>query len=97
MACGAPVVASNRASLPEVLGDAAVLTDASNARIMARSIAELLEQPARLQEYRARGLEWVARYSWRRCARETIQVYASCARTRMKPRVRVKRRAGQIR
>lgn len=80
MACGAPVVASNRASLPETLGDAAVLTDASDARVLAQSISELLEHPARLQELRARGLKWAARYSWQRCARETIEIYSRCAR-----------------
>lgn len=79
MACGAPVLASNRASLPEVLGDAAALTDVGAARVLASSIAALLEQPARLREYSARGQKWAARYSWQRCARETLQVYKRCA------------------
>jgi len=82
MACGAPVLASNRASLPEVLGDAAALTDVGDARVIASNLAALLEHPARLREYGARGQKWAARYSWQRCARETIQVYKRCVQVK---------------
>lgn len=78
MACGTPVVASNRASLPEVLGDAAILTDVTEPGALAQSIAGLIDNPLRLAEYRARGPKWTARYSWANFARETINVYQEC-------------------
>lgn len=81
LACGAAVVASNRASLPEVLGDAALLSEVNDPRELARNLAALLTNPARLADYRARGPAWAARYSWANCARETIQIYQRCAPT----------------
>ncbi|RAL23712.1 hypothetical protein DL240_06025 [Lujinxingia litoralis] len=78
MACGCPVIAAAQSSLPEVVGDAAILADPNSARDWARELAALFaaEPPeSRLRELRARGQERAATFSWERCARETAAVY----------------------
>ena len=80
MACGAPVIASNRSCIPEILGDAARLVNPTDPVALAREIEMVLTQPALAQEYRARGLKHAARFSWQRCAEQTIQVYQEASR-----------------
>lgn len=75
MACGTPVVASNTSSLPEILGDAALLADPMDAGAFARALSDLLRQPALSEEYRARGRARAATFSWERCAEQTLAVY----------------------
>ena len=71
MACGLPVVASNRSCLPEICGDAAVLVDPRRDDL-AEGIDRIFEEPER---YRRRGFARVKGFSWQQTARETIQVY----------------------
>jgi glycosyltransferase involved in cell wall biosynthesis len=75
MACGTPVVAANNSSIPEVVGDAAVLVDARDAGNLASGIAEVLADETRRSELSTKGLERAAVFSWERCARETVQAY----------------------
>ena len=72
MACGCPVAASNAASLPEVVGDAAVLFDPRDAEAIAAGIEEAL---ARRDELRALGIARAAQFSWDESARRTVEVY----------------------
>ena len=70
MACGTPVVTSRISSLPEVVGDGALLVDPYNEDDIAQGIARLLDDEdlrARLIE---RGLERAASYSWARSVRQ---------------------------
>ena len=70
MACGTPVVTSRISSLPEVVGDGALLVDPYNEDDIAQGIARLLDDQdlrARLIE---RGLERAASYSWARSVRQ---------------------------
>ena len=75
MACGLPVVASDRGSLPEILGDAALLVDPENPLAIAKAAQRVLEDPALRERLRARGLERSKPFSWERCAEETLEVY----------------------
>jgi glycosyltransferase involved in cell wall biosynthesis len=75
MACGTPVVASNNSSMPEVLGDAAVLVDPHDTCALGAAITRVLSDDAICHELEQRGLRRVQRYSWEKCARETAQVY----------------------
>jgi glycosyltransferase involved in cell wall biosynthesis len=75
MACGAPVVCSHAASLPEVVGDAAILVDPTDLAQIVDAMRLVLTQPALAAELRARGLARAARFTWERTARETIAVY----------------------
>lgn len=78
MACGAPVVAANTSSLPEVIGEAGFLVSPDDARGMAGAIIAILLQEELAQTLRQRGLAQAARFSWDRTARETISVYEHC-------------------
>jgi glycosyltransferase involved in cell wall biosynthesis len=75
MACGAPVVTSDRSSLPEVAGDAAVLVDPHRAEAIAAGIASVLGSAERGRDLRSRGVERSARFSWEATARATVEVY----------------------
>ncbi len=75
MACGTPVVVANNSSIPEVVGDAAVLVDASDAGNLASGIAEVLADETRRAELSTKGMARAAVFSWERCARETVEAY----------------------
>src|SRR5581483_5599531 len=74
MACGAPVAASNVASLPEVCGDAAVYLDPTSVESIADAIRRALDDPP------GGGVEQAARFTWERCAREHDLVYEKLSR-----------------
>jgi len=69
MACGTPVVASNSSSIPEVVGDAALLVDATDAVELADAMYKLLTSDALHEELSRRGLERARLFPWRRTAR----------------------------
>jgi glycosyltransferase involved in cell wall biosynthesis len=75
MACGTPVLTSNVSSLPEVVGDAAVLVNPDNVFEIARGLKELLLDEALRARLIEAGYEQVQRFSWERTARETLAVY----------------------
>ena len=75
MACGVPVITSNSSSLPEVAGDAAILSDPYNVDEIASAMERILEEPELAQELRQRGLARAAQFTWEKTARETIAVY----------------------
>ena len=75
MACGTPVVASNVSSLPEVVGDAAMLVNPENVFDIARGISDvLLDEELRARMIR-RGREQAARFSWNWTARQVLEIY----------------------
>jgi glycosyltransferase involved in cell wall biosynthesis len=75
MACGTPVLCSNRASLPEVCGDAAEFVNPDSVASIAEGIGRLLADEARRDELRCRGFARVGRFSWQQAARETAEIY----------------------
>lgn len=77
MASGCPVVTSDRSSLPEVAGDAAVLVDPESVEAIAEGIGRVWEDDALAADLRARGLERARLFSWERTARLTADVYES--------------------
>ena len=80
MACGAPVVASDGGSIPELAGAAATLVDARDAGALADGIRRVLGSEALAADLRRRGLERARRYSWEACAEATVAVYSSVVR-----------------
>jgi len=72
MACGAPVLASNSSSLPEIAGDAALLIDPLDTAAIAGGLARLAGDAALRAGLRARGLTRAAGYTWDRCAERTL-------------------------
>ncbi len=79
MAAGVPVVTSNASSLPEVVGDAALLVDPLDAGALADAIARVLGDPALRATLIERGHARVAEFSWDRAAARTHAAYAAAA------------------
>ena len=75
MACGTPVVTSNTTSLAEIAGDAAALVDPRSVEGLAETLVQLMEDPVRRAALRARGFTRSKEFTWRRAARETLEVY----------------------
>ena len=75
MACGCPVIVSNRGALPEIAGGAAFIVDPTDQPALAARIGELLTDAGARRELRERGLERASRFSWARAARQTLEVY----------------------
>lgn len=75
MACGTPVVTSNRSSLPEVVGDAALLVDPYDVPALAAAIERVLDDAPLRAELQRRGFARAARFTWEQVARETLAVY----------------------
>jgi glycosyltransferase involved in cell wall biosynthesis len=72
MACGCPVACSNAASLPEVVGDAARLFEPNDPRAIAAAVRDVLADHG---EWRRRGLEHAAQFTWERTALAHEDVY----------------------
>ena len=64
MACGAPVVASAVTSIPEVVGDAALLCDPRSPQELADAVRRVLEEPGLAESMRERGLAQAGRFTW---------------------------------
>lgn len=75
MACGAPVIVSDAASLPEVVGDAGVLLPPTDVPAWTEALRRAAKDEAWRAAARARSLDQAARFSWRRCAEETAAIY----------------------
>jgi glycosyltransferase involved in cell wall biosynthesis len=75
MACGKPVVTSDRSSLPEIVGDAGFTVDPDDARHMAGSILATLNDEPLAKELSQRAIQRAAEFSWERTAAETMAVY----------------------
>jgi glycosyltransferase involved in cell wall biosynthesis len=80
MACGTPVICSNVSSLPEVAGDAALLVDPTDSEALAAGLARLVADEGLRRELIERGFRQMQRFSWRRCAEETLQVLEEVGR-----------------
>jgi glycosyltransferase involved in cell wall biosynthesis len=75
MASGAPVVASDTTSLPELAGDAALLVDPADEEAVADALGRVLGDPALSARLRERGLERAAAFTWDACADATVAAY----------------------
>jgi alpha-1,3-rhamnosyl/mannosyltransferase len=75
MACGIPVVCSDSSSLPEVAGDAALLTDPRDVTQLSAAIARLLDDPILRCELSERGRARALTFSWDRTAAQTVALY----------------------
>ena len=75
MACGTPVVVSNRGSLPEVVGDYGVYVEADDIENIADGISRLLTDSDLYTQLRDGGLNHAKTYSWRRTAEIALAIY----------------------
>ncbi len=80
MTCGTPVVTTNTSSIPEVVGDAALLVDPLDAEAMAQAIATVLHDPCLQAQLSAQGLRRATAFSWDIAGRTIVDVYNSVLR-----------------
>jgi len=74
MASGIPVVASNRTSIPEVCGKAAILVDPSKPFDMAVALSKIIHNRGLEKALISKGLARASLYSWEKTARKTLAI-----------------------
>lgn len=79
MACGTPIVVANVSSLPEVVGDAALLVDPQDEEAWTVAIWRLLSDDSLRADLREKGLKRAELFSWEKAAHETLSLYRSLA------------------
>ena len=77
LACGVPVVGSNTASIPEVVGDAGMLVDPDDARAMAGALIAVVTEPQLHDTLSERAVSQAAKFAWDKTVRETVEAYES--------------------
>ena len=75
MQCGAPVVAGNRTSIPELVSDAGLLFDPFDTQALAEALKRMLDEPDYRAALKAKGLTRSAEFSWRTTAQLTLKAY----------------------
>jgi glycosyltransferase involved in cell wall biosynthesis len=80
MQCGTPVIASNRSSIPEVVGDAAVLVDPARTDEITDALVALATDSASREALIAHGYGRVKQFSWDKTTEQTINVYRKLAK-----------------
>ncbi|MDW8067356.1 MAG: glycosyltransferase family 1 protein, partial [Anaerolineae bacterium] len=79
LACGTPVIISDRGSLPEVAGAAAVTVNPDDPEDIAAGIARVLNDSDLQAALRAAGPAHAAAFTWEQTAQRTLQVYRQVA------------------
>jgi glycosyltransferase involved in cell wall biosynthesis len=77
MACGVPVACAKAGALPEIAGDGAVYFDADDAEGMAETIQKVATDESLRKKLSAGGIERASRFSWKKCAEETVAILKS--------------------
>jgi glycosyltransferase involved in cell wall biosynthesis len=75
MQCGTPVIASSTSSLPEVVGDAAVLVDPTDRDALSGAMLALLQDDARCTELGTRAIARASLFSWDETAARVVEAY----------------------
>jgi glycosyltransferase involved in cell wall biosynthesis len=75
MSCGVPVVAADNSSIPEIVGDAAILFNAQDVNGISAAMCRVLADESMQARLKLDGLARVARFSWDKCGAETITVF----------------------
>lgn len=80
MACGTPVISSNRSCLPEILGNAAVFVDPLNDAAMSLAMERILSDREFNRELVQKGIKWVSRFQWPHTARRMLDLFQEAVR-----------------
>ncbi|GCE11477.1 glycosyltransferase family 4 protein [Tengunoibacter tsumagoiensis] len=75
MACGAPVITSNLSSLPEVVGDAALLVNPYDTDAIASSMLQVLGDEILHADLQQKGYSHVQKYTWEKSAERLLKTY----------------------
>lgn len=79
MACGVPVLTSNRSCLPEITQGAALLVDPDDLEAFSAALQHALEGESWRQETARSGLVVAQNYRWESSVKQTVAVYTKCA------------------
>jgi glycosyltransferase involved in cell wall biosynthesis len=80
MQCGVPVIAGNRTSLPEVVGNSGLMVDPLDEAEIARALREMIENSDQRAELRVKGLARASQFSWKTTAQLTLEAYEKAFR-----------------
>lgn len=75
MSCGCPVIASTTSSMPEVVGEAAIMVNPYDIEGLADAMCRVLTNKELRLKMKKQGIERAKMFSWKRCATETLEVY----------------------
>ncbi len=75
MRCGAPVIAADNSSLPEIVGNSDALFGTGNAQALAAKLMEVLPDPAALATMREKALLHAGTFSWKESARVAVEAW----------------------
>jgi len=75
LACGCPVIASDRSSIPEVVGDAGILLDPEDPDVWRNAMYHVLDEQAMRENMRQKSIQRAAMFSWENCAQKTFKLY----------------------
>ena len=79
MASGVPVITSNQSSIPEVVGDAAIMVDPHDVKALKEAVMLVIEDVENTKRLRELGIERAKGFTWEQCAKETVAVYKRLA------------------
>jgi glycosyltransferase involved in cell wall biosynthesis len=79
MKCGAPVIVGNQTSVPEVVGDAAIMFDPFDVADIASAIEKVMSDGALRARLKTKGLARAQLFDWQHTARQTLEVYKKAA------------------
>jgi len=77
MACGVPVVASNKSSIPEILGGSGIIVDPSDIKAISSAIEKVLTDEKARKQMADKGFERVKNFSWEISAKKHLDLYNS--------------------
>ena len=77
MACGTPVVTSDRPSLPEVVGEAGLMVGATDSQELAEAMERVLTDENLRREMREKGLKQAAKFTWEAAAEKLLEAYST--------------------
>ncbi|MEM8884110.1 MAG: glycosyltransferase family 1 protein [Planctomycetota bacterium] len=82
MACGAPVIAADAGSLPEVVGDAGLLVPPRDVDALRDALGQVLDHPGLAQELRVAGQERSRSFRWEQSAEDHVRIYRKAMEAR---------------
>lgn len=77
MACGCPVITTNKTSLPEVVGDAAILVKEKDSKDLTKAILKIMEDDKLRKDLIGKGLRQCKKFNWENCAEQFLNCYRS--------------------
>ena len=80
MSSGTPVITSAVSAMPEIAGPGALLVDPQDTEEITKSMREFLEDKEIRKSYSEKGKKQAHKFSWQKCARETMEVYREVAK-----------------